>query len=138
MAYAQAMEGRVVSLAAILMVASEKVTETMMVLHDVDSGCKQKTTIYESLVSEALALGKVDTTSSPRAAKRIHALTQEECEKKRKLLICEIELLQLFGNVAVTGCTDRKVFPPLILATQVRIFISFALVEFRFLEPQVT
>lgn len=119
-AYAQGIEGQVVSFAALLMVAEEKVKESVMVLHDAESGCKEKTTIYESLIREALALGREDSTSI-RVAKRTNNPTKAECNEKRKLLLCEIELLQLFGSLFPCGCIDRKVTPPLILATQVSI-----------------
>lgn len=123
-AYAHGIEGQVVSFAALLMVAEEKVKGSIMVLHDAESGCKEKTTIYESLIREALALGREDSTSV-RIAKRTRNPTKAECIEKRKLLLCEIELLQLSGSMSPCGCIDRKVTSPLILATQVRMaFLS--------------
>ncbi|KAK4757678.1 hypothetical protein SAY87_018979 [Trapa incisa] len=115
-AYAQGIEVRVVSFAALLMVADDKLKESIMALHDADSGCKEKTTIYERLIWEALALGREDTTSI--RVKRACSPTKLECSEKRKLLLCEIELLQLFGSTFPSRCVDRKVTSPLILATQ--------------------
>ncbi|PKI37719.1 hypothetical protein CRG98_041897 [Punica granatum] len=116
-AYAQGMEGRVVSFATLLMVAPEKIKGSIMALRDADSGCKEKTTIYKSLIREALALGR-EETGPVRVAKRTCPLTKAECNEKRKLLLCEIELLQLSGVVSPYGCMDRKVISPLILAIQ--------------------
>ncbi|KAJ0099961.1 hypothetical protein Patl1_21921 [Pistacia atlantica] len=116
-AYASAVGGRVVELAALLIVAAESVNSSLLVLHDADSGCKEETTIYECVVKEALSLGRT-TTSCLRAAKRSSAPTKSESAKKRKLLLCEIELLQLFGAVSNRSCTDNKVTSPLILAAQ--------------------
>ncbi|KAJ0043709.1 hypothetical protein Pint_19235 [Pistacia integerrima] len=116
-AYASAVGGRVVELAALLIVAAESVNSSLLVLHDADSGCKEETTIYECVVKEALSLGRT-TTSCLRAAKRSSAPTKSESAKKRKLLLCEIELLQLFGAVSNRSCTDKKVTSPLILAAQ--------------------
>lgn len=118
-AYASAVGGRVVELAALLMVAAESVNSSLLVLHDADSGCKEETTIYECVIREALSLGRT-TTPCLRAAKRSSVPTKSESAKKRKLLLCEIELLQLFGAVSYRSCTDKKVTSPLILAAQVK------------------
>jgi hypothetical protein len=66
-----------------------------------------------------LALG--GPTPSLRAAKRVTVLSESERAEKRKLLLYEIELLQLFGAVGLGCCTDRKLPSPLIHAAQVRI-----------------
>ncbi|KAL5739040.1 hypothetical protein ACOSP7_027966 [Xanthoceras sorbifolium] len=112
-AYATAIGGRIVALAALLVVAAEKVNESILVLHDAEMGSKEKTTIYEGVIKEALSLGRAATPL--RAVKLSCAPTKSQAAEKRRLLLCEIELLQLFGAVA---CTDKKVTPPLILATQ--------------------
>lgn len=120
-AYANAVGGRIVALAALLIVAADKVNESILVLHDSDLGAKERTTIYECVIREALALGRA--TKLQRAVKRNSTPTTSQSAEKRKLLLLEIELLQLFGAVANGGCTDKKVGPPLILATQVKILI---------------
>lgn len=118
-AYANAVQGRIVPLAALLIVAPEKVNEGVLELRDADSGSKENTTIYEGVIREALSLGRQTTTS--RAAKRSCSPTLGEKAERRKLLLREIELLQLFGAVASSGSTDRRVTSPLIRACQVRI-----------------
>ncbi|KAK9194804.1 hypothetical protein WN944_005511 [Citrus x changshan-huyou] len=115
-AYANAVGGRIVALAALLIVAADKVNESILVLHDSDLGAKEKTTIYECVIREALALGRA--TKLQRAVKRSSTPTTSQSAEKRELLLLEIELLQLFGAVANGSCTDKKVGQPLILATQ--------------------
>lgn len=112
-AYVSALDGRIVSLAALLTVAADKVNASIMVLRR-DVGSKEMTTIYECVIREALSLGP--TGSSSRAARRLCTNSNE----KRKLMLCEIELLQLFGAVVHSGCSDRKVTSPLIRASQVQ------------------
>ncbi|KAK3212719.1 hypothetical protein Dsin_017425 [Dipteronia sinensis] len=112
-AYAIAIGGRIVALATLLIVAAEKVNESILVLHDSEIGSKAKTTIYECVIREALSMGRAATPL--RAVKQTCAPMKSQSAEKRKLLLCEIELLQLFGSVA---CTDKKVTSPLILATQ--------------------
>ncbi|XP_021673165.2 uncharacterized protein LOC110659514 isoform X2 [Hevea brasiliensis] len=116
-AYASAIGGRVVDLAALLVVAAQKVNESILELHDADLNSKERTTIYERVIREALSLSRSATSLS--AVKRKIAPTKSESAGKRKLLLCEIELLQLFDAVAqTTGCTEKKVTSPLILASQ--------------------
>ncbi|KAK0585035.1 hypothetical protein LWI29_022516 [Acer saccharum] len=112
-AYAIAIGGRIVALATLLIVAAEKVNESILVLHDSEIGSKAKKTIYECVIREAMSLGRA--AMPLRAVKRTCGPTKSQSAEKRKLLLCEIELLQLFGAVA---CTDKKVTSPLILATQ--------------------
>lgn len=123
-AYASAMEGRVIDFAALLVVAANRVNELTFEILDADLNCKRKATIYECLISESLSLGRTDTPLG--AAKRKCSPSKVEREGKRKLLLCGIELLQLFGAVAQTGSTEKKVTSPLILASQVRfVFLLF-------------
>ncbi|XP_062106663.1 uncharacterized protein LOC133818003 [Humulus lupulus] len=96
-ARAKAVEGRVVALAAILVVAAEKINESILEFRDTDSGSKEKMTIYECVIREALSLGRA--TSSVK---------ESEDSQKRKLLLSEIELLQLFGVIAQSRCTEKK------------------------------
>lgn len=118
-AYANSVQGRIVPLAALLIVAPEKVNEGVLELRDADTGSKEKTTVYEGVIREALSLGRQPTTS--RAAKRSCSPSQGENAERRKLLLREIELLHLFGAIASSGSTDRRETSPLILACQVRI-----------------
>ncbi|XP_012084849.2 uncharacterized protein LOC105644184 isoform X2 [Jatropha curcas] len=116
-AYASAMEGRVVDIACLLVVAAQKVNESMLELHNADLNSKEKTTIYECVIREALGLGRAESATPPKAAKRNFAPSKSESTGKRKLLLCVIELLQLFGAVAQASCTDKRVTSPLILAS---------------------
>ncbi|GAV72330.1 LOW QUALITY PROTEIN: RRM_1 domain-containing protein/Ank_2 domain-containing protein/OST-HTH domain-containing protein, partial [Cephalotus follicularis] len=117
-AYASAMGGKVVALAALLLVAAAKVNESILVLHDADLGTKEKTNVYECVIREALSFGGSTTTTSLRAAKRTCTHTESEIAERRKLLLCEIELLQLFGAAGQSGYGDKKVISPLIFASQ--------------------
>lgn len=116
-AYANAVEGRIVALAALLIVAAEKISETVLELRDNDSASKEKVTLYECVVREALSL--VGPKTPLRAAKPTSTATESDNSEKRRLLLLEIELLQLFGAVAENGSTDKKVMSPLIRAAQV-------------------
>ena len=93
----KAVAGRVVALAAILVVAAEKINESILEFRDADSGSKEKMTIYECMIREALSLGRA--TSSVK---------ESEDSLKRKFLLFEIELLQLFGVVAQSHCTKKN------------------------------
>ncbi|XP_048229884.1 uncharacterized protein LOC8269478 [Ricinus communis] len=117
-AYACAVGGRVVDLAALLVVAPQKMNELILELHDADSNSKLKTTIYQCVIREALSCSTTATTTSLSAAKRKCSPTKSESDGKRKLLLCQIELLQLFGAVAQITCTDKKMMSPLIVASQ--------------------
>ncbi|XP_057953695.1 uncharacterized protein LOC131147990 [Malania oleifera] len=118
-AYGCAVECRVVPLAALLMVAAEKVnTSALVPRHDTDLGCKDKITVYDCVIREALSLGWTGI-SSWRTKKRTAIWNQSENAERRKLLLCEIELLQQFGAVVQrSGCTDRRITSPLVRAAQ--------------------
>ncbi|XP_065856722.1 uncharacterized protein [Euphorbia lathyris] len=115
-AYASATEGRVIDLAALLVVAAKRVNELTFELYDGDLNSKKKATIFECLISETLSLGRTETLLG--AAKRKFCPFKGETEAKRKLLVRGIQLLQLFGAVAQTGRTNKKATSPLILASQ--------------------
>ncbi|KAG7985394.1 hypothetical protein I3843_03G024000 [Carya illinoinensis] len=115
-AYSNAIEGRIIPLAALLIVAPEKVKESVLELRDAESGSKEKMTIYEGVIREALSLGREMTTL--RVAKATSTPTEVKNTDSRKLLLREIELLQLFGAVASSGFTEKRVRSPLISACQ--------------------
>lgn len=119
-AYAYAVQGRVAAFTALLIVAAEKVNVSVLELRDSESDSKEKVTIYECLVREALAVG--GSTTPLRAAKRTSTATESGNLEKKKVLLREIELLQLFGAVGHSGGADKKVTTPLIRAA--RNFIS--------------
>ncbi|CAL1392119.1 unnamed protein product [Linum trigynum] len=116
--YKSAVGGHVVDLAILLAVAPERVNKLIFI----DSVTKEKATIYECVVKEAVTtLGQLaGTTKSLIASEPGCALTNEELGEKRKLLLCIIKLLQLFG---VTGeneknSNDKKRIPSLIRAAK--------------------
>ncbi|KAF5479184.1 hypothetical protein F2P56_000031 [Juglans regia] len=115
-AYSNAIEGRIIPLAALLIVAPEKVNESVLELRDAESGSKEKMTIYEGVIREALSLGREMTTL--RVVKGTSTPTEVEKAERRKLLLREIELLQLYGAVASSGFTEKRVRSPLISACQ--------------------
>ena len=127
---ARAIEGRIVTLAAILVAAAEKINESILEFRDTDSGTMEKMTIYECVIREALSLGRA--TSSVKASKLGASPPRSLDSQKRKLLLCEIELLQLFGVIAQNRCTEKKVKTPslLVQAVQVRTYISFLFLFF--------
>ncbi|KAL5731876.1 hypothetical protein ACHQM5_004563 [Ranunculus cassubicifolius] len=115
-AYASALEGGVVSLAALLMVVPDKLTESFTVLRpDGSLASQETTTIYNGLIKEALSLGQNE--GSVKRWKWSGLLTSIE---QRKLLLLEIELLQLFGAAVLqwSSNTDRRPLSPLIRASQ--------------------
>lgn len=115
-AFAKAVEGRIVALGALLIVTAEKINESVLEFRDTVSGTKEKMSIYECVLQEALSLGSAAT---PTKTAKHSCSTESQNAKKRKLLLREIELLQLFGVVAQISCTDKKVTSPLIRAVQV-------------------
>ncbi|XP_022741879.1 uncharacterized protein LOC111293397 [Durio zibethinus] len=119
-AYSIAMGGKIVALAALLIVAAEKVNESIVLLRDAYSGLKEKDTVYQCVIREALSFGRRDTSPSRTAKRNYTSPTKVEFDTKRKLLLCEIELLQLFGAVARNGCGDKKLTSPLIRAVKAR------------------
>ncbi|KAF5199827.1 serine/threonine-protein phosphatase 6 regulatory ankyrin repeat subunit [Thalictrum thalictroides] len=115
-AYSSAMEGDIVSLAALLMVIPEKVMASIMVLRpDGGLASKETTTIYECLIREAMYLGQKE--GSPKASKGTGLLSKSE---RRRFLLCEIEVLQFFGATFLqrSSAPDRRVISPLIRASQ--------------------
>ncbi|KAJ7970974.1 Ankyrin repeat family protein [Quillaja saponaria] len=117
-AYANAVKGCVVGLAALLIVAENKVKELTVELHDANSGAKEKMTLYEFIISKALSLAHATT---PSTMARHSSSTEAESENAeiRKLSLCEIKLLQLFGADVPTSSTVMRMTLPLIRAVQV-------------------
>ncbi|KAK9924950.1 hypothetical protein M0R45_033291 [Rubus argutus] len=99
-AYSSAVQGRISVLTALLIVASEKVTASVLPWRDSYSGSKENLTIYECLIREALSLVRTPPPWRAAAKRSFTAETENENSKKRKLLLCEIELIQHFGAVA--------------------------------------
>jgi len=107
-AYAYAKAGEIVSLTALLIVASGKIREATVALRDDDDDSvakRERKTIYETVIQEAL---------------RSNSLTQSVCSEKRMVLLREIELLQLFGAAVFSESVDKQT-SPLISIVQVRL-----------------
>lgn len=120
-AYANAVNGRIVPLAALLVVAASKINEAVVEVSCNNS--KEKATVYEGVVRKALSLAP--ETASLGGAEVVIEGDGDVATERRKLLLREIELLQLFGAVACSSsssgsCTDKKVTSLLIRAVQVR------------------
>ncbi|EFH51736.1 hypothetical protein ARALYDRAFT_484658 [Arabidopsis lyrata subsp. lyrata] len=97
-AFAYAKAGEIVSLTALLIVASEKIREATVALRDDDDSvpkCKRET-IYEAVIQEAL---------------RSNSSTQSVCSEKRMVFLREIELLQLFGAAVFSESVDKQTSP---------------------------
>lgn len=120
-AYANAVNGRIVPLAALLVVAASKINEAVVEVSCNNS--KEKATVYEGVVRKALSLAP--ETASLGGAEVVVEGDGDVATERRKLLLREIELLQLFGAVACSSSssgsyTDKKVTSLLIRAVQVR------------------
>ncbi|KAL4600685.1 hypothetical protein ACB092_11G216100 [Castanea dentata] len=119
-AYANAVNGRIVPLAALLVVAASKINEAVVEVSCNNS--KEKATVYEGVVRKALSLAP--ETASLGGAEVVVEGDGDVAAERRKLLLREIELLQLFGAVACSSssssgsCTDKKVTSLLIRAVQ--------------------
>lgn len=116
LACAKAVEGEVVALAALLLFDADKINESVIEFRDTDSGPKEKLTIYEHVVRKVLTLGSATTVLT---SAKPSCISDSENTEKRKILISEIELLQHFGAVVQSCCTDKKVTSPFIRAVQV-------------------
>ncbi|KAK7852020.1 heterogeneous nuclear ribonucleoprotein 1 [Quercus suber] len=106
-AYANAVNGRIVPLAALLVVAASKINEAVVEVSCNNS--KEKATVYEGVVRKALSLGP--ETASLGGDEVVEG-DGDVAAERRKLLLREIELLQLFGAVACSSsgsCTDKRV-----------------------------
>ncbi|VVB04385.1 unnamed protein product [Arabis nemorensis] len=86
--------GAIVPLTTLLIVATDRIREATVALQDDDDIMpKPKTTIYESVIQEAL---------------RSNSSMQSVCNQKRMLLLQEIELLQLFGAAVFSEFVDKQ------------------------------
>lgn len=105
-AHAYARAGEIVPLTALLIVAVDKIRDAAVALQDIDDSVstKPKTTIYESVIQEALR-------SSSNS-------------QKRMLLLREIGLLQLFGAAVFSGSSVDKQTSPLFSIVQVRDLVT--------------
>uniref|UniRef100_A0A7N0UZ88 Uncharacterized protein n=1 Tax=Kalanchoe fedtschenkoi TaxID=63787 RepID=A0A7N0UZ88_KALFE len=127
-AHSLAINGQAVSLAALLMVASEKVLLPLMGNgNNGDLGTKERMTIYDCLMKEALALGRQEDSSllswSTLPSKTLQCINDtdsstESVTRRRKLLLYEMELCQLFGAEPENSLGDKKAASPLIYAIQ--------------------
>ncbi|XP_058111119.1 uncharacterized protein LOC131254130 [Magnolia sinica] len=112
-----AMDGKVAGLAALLIVSEEKVNAVLPL--EVGSAARTEASLYEQVIREAISLGRMGDarlgSSSYKASS--DSTRSSDCEM-RKLLLCEMELLQLFGAVARGSCQNSRMTSPLISACQ--------------------
>ena len=119
MAYSLAMEGQAARLAALLMVAGERVNGTILELRTNDVLAAEKRTVYSCVMREAISIfSRVKQTSVKLSESNNDSHGGED--QRRKLLLREMELLHFFGASTNSGCGDKKATTPLILASQVR------------------
>lgn len=117
--YNTAMEGRVVALAVLLMVDADRVNAPMVLPRDIVVGSRVETTVYECVIKEAIALGRIEVGRMGLNSCEAYPDSSENRSEKRKAMLCAMELLQLFGAVSRGSCTDRKMALPLISACEV-------------------
>ncbi|ONK76927.1 uncharacterized protein A4U43_C02F1330 [Asparagus officinalis] len=115
-AYRRAMKGNIVELAALLLVVADKITASVHIEHCSLNGKKSRT-IYESILSEAMSLFEMEKRVQSNQAKYDQDLVPTY-QKKRRLLLGEIELIQTFRG-AVDNCKKRKDLSPLIQALRI-------------------
>ncbi|KAL9275443.1 Heterogeneous nuclear ribonucleoprotein 27C-like protein [Drosera capensis] len=120
-AYAMVKKGQVVQLSALLMVEADLVNASIIeVRTEADLGSKEKRTVYDCVIREALSLKQLGPVRGAFSRGTIHSstMTEVEVQKLRRLLLCEIELLQFFGAVSWSNGAEKKATSPLILACQ--------------------
>ncbi|XP_077211349.1 serine/threonine-protein phosphatase 6 regulatory ankyrin repeat subunit [Tasmannia lanceolata] len=110
-AYNNAMEGRVGSLATLLVVAAEKVISLLTIRGEGGVSSRGETTVYECVLRSAMSLGR-PTGAIPHFP--------ANSDEKRKVMLREMELLQLFGGMDRGRHTDRRVTQLLLTASQAR------------------
>jgi len=116
------MEGRIVELAALLLVAADEIIPPVCISGEGSLTATKSRTMYESILEEAMALFEMGkrAQSDINQAKYGQELVQVY-QMRRKLFLCEIELIQMFGVVvpAAGNNKKRRVLPPLLQALQV-------------------
>lgn len=118
-AYTLAVEGRVAPLTALLMVAAEKVNGSVLEVRNNTDLAVEKMTVYSCVIKEAVAIF-IRNRGKQRVSEESKNEVVDVGEKKRKILLKEMELLHFFGaSAANTGCLDKKATSPLIIASQV-------------------
>ncbi|KAK9741147.1 hypothetical protein RND81_03G085100 [Saponaria officinalis] len=111
------MQGRMAALAALLMVAADKVTGSVLVVRNRSELAAEKTTVYSCVIKEAVSIFS-QSREQYKGVEEIDHNTYHsiEAKERRMLLLREIELLHFFG--ASHNCKSKKAVSPLILASQ--------------------
>ncbi|KAL9247717.1 hypothetical protein vseg_021119 [Gypsophila vaccaria] len=119
-AYAIAMEGRVAALAALLMVAADKVTGSVLVVRNHSELTAERTTVYSCVIKEAVSIFSLSREKHKGREEIDHNTYQGVgVRERRKLLLREIELLHFFGaSHKNSGCMSKKTVSSLMLASQ--------------------
>ncbi|KNA18515.1 hypothetical protein SOVF_070100 [Spinacia oleracea] len=116
-AYTIAIEGRMIALAALLMVAAEKINGSLLEVRTNADLMAEKMTVYSGVIREAISIfiGNKGKLKGPQESKDDADNGEEE---RRKILLREIELLYFFGATPHNGCVDKKATSPLIIASK--------------------
>ena len=117
-AYTFAIEGRVAALAALLMVAAEKVNGSVLEVRTKTDLAAEKMTVYGGVVKEAVSI-YIGTRGKQKAVQVSKNGIHDGEEERRKVLLREMELLHFFGASPNNSFVDKKVTSPLIIASQV-------------------
>ncbi|CAO2816288.1 unnamed protein product [Amaranthus hypochondriacus] len=116
-AYTFSIEGRVAALAALLMVAAEKVNGSVLEVRTNTDLAAEKMTVYGGVVKEAVSI-YIGTRSKQKSVQVSKNGIHDVEEERRKVLLREMELLHFFGASPNNSFGDKKVTSPLIIASQ--------------------
>ncbi|KAH9614068.1 hypothetical protein KSS87_003134, partial [Heliosperma pusillum] len=119
-AYAVAMEGRVAALGALLMVAADKVTGSVLEVRNQSELAAEKMTLYSCVIKEAISIFTLSQDNNKGVGDIDHNVYHGVGAKDRRLLLLrEIELLHFFGACHTNNSfMSKKLVSPLILACQ--------------------
>uniref|UniRef100_A0A803N3H5 Uncharacterized protein n=1 Tax=Chenopodium quinoa TaxID=63459 RepID=A0A803N3H5_CHEQI len=116
-AYSIATEGRVAALAALLMVAAEKVNGSVLEVRTNSDLVAEKTTVYSGVIREAVSIYMGNKGKLKLSEESKNGTYSGELER-RKILLREMELLRFFGASPHNRCVDKKATSPLIIASK--------------------
>ncbi|XP_074286562.1 uncharacterized protein LOC141611823 isoform X2 [Silene latifolia] len=118
-AYAIAMEGRVAALAALLMVAADKVTGSVLEVRNHSELAAEKMTVYSCVIKEAISIFTLSQDNNGVVEIDHNVYHGVGAKERRALLLREMELLHFFGACHTNnGFMSKKLVSPLILACQ--------------------
>ncbi|XP_020593436.1 uncharacterized protein LOC110033690, partial [Phalaenopsis equestris] len=110
--YMMAVDGRVVELASLLLVAADKLRVAASIHGKNNSLSSEKNkTMYELVLEESLIL--LEMVKGGQCWNSLHWI-----HEKRQALLCQIKLLHLFGFASTINWGNKKDFAPLLRAFQ--------------------